>query len=555
MNAPPKLDGSDTPPPPTTQIPVSGGVPTQTRVLRKLFLTLFLRGRTSRGLQRSGTPGSVGRKLFFTLLIYTLFGCVGATFAGRPVFSLSLYLHAITLMFLGMFVAASAGEVLFNREEGDILLHRPVSPRTLLWAKVSVLVEVSLWLAAALNLATFVVGCFAPDSGWRFLPVHAISVGFEALFCAGAVVLAYQLCLRWFGRERLEGLMTTAQVLLAVVAVAGGQVVPQLLMHQGKHVRLTSDHLWLALVPPAWFAGLDDALAGSGSPSSWALGALALISTGTVLWLAFARLSSQYGSGLMALAEARAPAPHRSGRRWLHRLVQIPPVSWWLREPVERASFLLTAAYLLRDRDMKLRLYPALAPMVIMPVIFLMRDSGGTGGAFGVAFAGSYLGLLPLLSLELIEYSQHWQASDIFRAAPVSGPAPFCNGSRRAVLLLLTVPAILVATLITAALTRDPARLLLLIPGILALPVYAMIPCVRGRAVPLCRPTEEAKSARRALTPIVVMLLAGVLSGLAAWAWSGGWLAPFLAVELVLVALTYFLLRSFAARARWSPME
>lgn len=516
---------------------------------------LFLRGRTSRGLQRSGTPGSIGRKLFLTILIYALFGCVGTTFAGRPVFSLSLYLHAITLMFLGMFVAASAGEVLFNREEGDILLHRPVNPRTLLWAKVGVLVEVSLWLAAALNLATFVVGCFAPDSGWRFLPVHAVSVVLEALFCAGSVVLAYQLCLRWFGRERLEGLMTTAQVLLAVVAVAGGQVVPQLLMREGRHIHLTSDHLWMAALPPAWFAGIDDALAGSAARSSWALAVLAVVATGGVLWLAFGRLSSQYGAGLMALAEAKAPSAQKGGRRWLHSLVQIPPLSWWLRKPVERAAFLLTAAYLLRDRDMKLRLYPALAPMVIMPVIFLMRDVGGGGGAFGVAFAGSYLGLLPLLSLELIEYSQHWQASDIFRAAPVSGPAPFCNGSRRAVLLLLTVPAILMATLITGVLTRDPARLVLLIPGILALPVYAMIPCVRGRAVPLCRPTEEAKSARRALTPIMVMLLAGVLSGVAAWAWSGGWLAPFLAVELVLVAMAYFLLRSVAARARWAPME
>lgn len=549
MNAPPKLDGSDTPP------PASSRVPTQARVLRKLFLMLFLRGRTSRGLQRGGTPGSIGRKLFLTILIYALFGCVGATFAGRPVFSLSLYPHAITLMFLGMFVAASAGEVLFNREEGDILLHRPVNPRTLLWAKVGVLVEVSLWLAAALNLATFVVGCFAPDSGWRFLPVHAVSVVLEALFCAGSVVLAYQLCLRWFGRERLEGLMTTAQVLLAVVAVAGGQVVPQLRMREGRHIHLTSDHLWMAALPPAWFAGIDDALAGSGARSSWALATLALVATAGVLWLAFGRLASQYGSGLMALAEAKSPTPHRSGGRWLPRLVQVPPLSWWLGKPVERASFLLTAAYLLRDRDMKLRLYPALAPMVIMPVIFLMRDAGGTGGAFGVAFAGSYLGLLPLLSLELIEYSQHWQASDIFRAAPVSGPAPFCNGSRRAVLLLLTVPAILLATLVTGVLTRDPARLVLLIPGILALPVYAMIPCVRGRAVPLCRPTEEAKSARRAMTPIVVMILAAVLSGIAAWSWSGGWLASFVAVELVLVALTYFLLRSFAARARWSPME
>ena len=51
---------------------------------------------------------------------------------GQPVFGLSLYLHAMTLVFLGMFVASSAGEVLFNKEEGDILLHRPITARALL---------------------------------------------------------------------------------------------------------------------------------------------------------------------------------------------------------------------------------------------------------------------------------------------------------------------------------------------------------------------------------------------------------------------------------------
>ena len=49
--------------------------------------------------------------------------------------ALSLYLHGMTFVFLGMFIAASAGEVLFNKEEGDILLHRPITSKALLWAQ------------------------------------------------------------------------------------------------------------------------------------------------------------------------------------------------------------------------------------------------------------------------------------------------------------------------------------------------------------------------------------------------------------------------------------
>ena len=76
----------------------------------------------------------------------------------QSVFALAVYLHAMTFVFLGMFVAASAGEVLFNGQEADILLHRPISPRALLWAKVRVLLEVSLWLAGAFNLMGFSSG-------------------------------------------------------------------------------------------------------------------------------------------------------------------------------------------------------------------------------------------------------------------------------------------------------------------------------------------------------------------------------------------------------------
>src|SRR6266478_7535854 len=95
-------------------------------------------------------------------------------FRGQPIFTLSIYLHGMTLVFLGMFVASSAGEVLFNKEEADILLHRPVTPQAMLWAKITVLVQVSLWLAIALNFAGMIVGANAPDGGWMFPVAHIL---------------------------------------------------------------------------------------------------------------------------------------------------------------------------------------------------------------------------------------------------------------------------------------------------------------------------------------------------------------------------------------------
>jgi ABC-2 type transport system permease protein len=527
------------------------------RTLRRLFLTLFLRGRSSRGLRKESAPKSVGSKLALTLVFYALFGLFALFFRGQPVFALSVYLHGMTFVFLGMFIAASAGEVLFNKEEADILLHRPVTPRALLWAKIGVLVQVSLWLAGAFNLCGLIVGVGARDGGWSFPVVHAISTSLEALFCTGCVVLTYQVCLRWFGRERLEGLMTTTQVIVAIAAVAAGQIVPRMIGGIGGKMSVAVNSWWVGLLPPAWFAGLDDALAGGGARSSWALAACGVAVTAVVLWLAFGTLARDYGAGLQTLNEASVLRPRRRARRrWLAVAVAMPPLRWWLRDSVSRAAFLLTAAYLVRDRDVKLRVYPGVAPMLVMPILFLVQDRGREGsGGFGIAFAGVFLGLIPVFGLSLLQYSQQWQAADLFRAAPIPGPAPLCHGARRAVLCLLTLPVLLIYGLIACALWGRASDLPLLLPGVIALPVFALLPNLGGRGVPLSLPTEEAKSAGRSMAMFGVMIASGVLSALATWAWSGGWFGWLLLFELVIVSVLYVGLRASLSATRWPPLE
>lgn len=547
MNAPPVM------PPP---LPVPAPAPPAEETLRRLYLTLFLRGRGARGLKKDQAPKSVGSKLAMTLALYALIGASALAFIGQSTFALSAYLHAMTLMFVGMFVASSSGELLFNKEEADILLHCPVAPRQLLWAKVRVLVQVSIWLAGAFNLVGMIAGAFARDGGWLFPLLHANSTVVSTLFCVSSVVLVYQLCLRWFGRERLDTLMTTAQVLMAIGVVVAGQVVPQLMTRLRGKFELSVETWWAWLLPPTWFAGFDDAIAGSGSHVAWALAFTGVAVTTMTVWSAFGRLAEDYGSGLQKLSERSQPRVNsRSGRRWLSRVVEVPPLSWWLNDSVSRATFLLVAAYLVRDRDVKLRVFPGLAPFLIMPFVMLLNGARGDVGSFSVAFAGSYLAMAAMLAMGLLRYSQQWQAADVFRAAPLPGPAPLNRGLRRAVLVMLAVPMIVLYGLVTWIFTRDITLLALLLPGIIATPIGVLVPCVRGESVPLAEPPEEAKSAGRGAQIVVSLVTTAVVTGLSLWAWGGGWFGWFLLAELTFVTLAYLILRPIASRARWSPME
>ena len=535
------------------------------RTLRRLFLTLFLRGRSARGLRKERAPTSVGEKLGLVLFLYALMGCMSFIFVHQSVFALAVYLHAMTFVFLGMFVAASTGEILFNKEEADILLHRPITPQAILWAKIRVLVEVSLWLAGAFNLAGLVAGIFTSDGGWKFPLAHAVSTSLEAFFCTGSVVLSYQLCLRWFGRERLEGLMTTAQVIVSVFLVMSGQIMPRIVLPFIENGHLYNAPIWVGLLPPAWFAGLDDALAGSGGSGSWMLGGLAVAVTVLVLWLAFDKLAKDYEVGLQSLNETVSDRKQKTGRRrWIEVLIGLPPFNWWLREPVSRASFLLTAAYLTRDRDTKLRLYPSIAPMLTMPFMMLLQNHHHGGEAavdsifagLGLALTGAMIGLVPLQGIMLIQYSQQWQAADIFHLAPLHGPAELCHGARRAVLCFLTFPLMVVLAVILWFLLPDHSQLLLLLPAIIILPVIALIPILSAAAAPLSRPTEDAKNASTGcFITAGAMTVSGVMSILSMVSWHFGWFWYYVAAELVVALVVYAVLRSYIASNRWLSLE
>jgi hypothetical protein len=529
--------------------------PTPGKALRRLFLTLFLRGRTSRGLTKKGAPKTIGQKIGLILLFYALFGCVAISMIRQPVFALAIYLHGMTFAFLGMFIASSAGEVLFNKEEADILLHRPVDSKTMLWSKIYVLVEVSLWIAGAFNLAGLFAGLASPDGGWRFPLVHALSTAIEALFCTACVVLAYQLCLRWFGRERLEGLMTTTQVLVSVAFVLGSQILPRLIFRFGGVLTANDSSWWFMLLPPTWFAGFDDALAGSHARLSWVFGLTALVATGMVLWLAFGKLADTYERGLQKLEQTvTKPKSAKKRRRWLTWLITMPPLGWWSREPVSRAAFLLTTAYLIRDRDVKLRVYPGIAPMLIFPFLFLFQNGAGMG-SLGIALCGGYLGLIPLIAMSMLQYSQQWQASDIFRVAPMRGPAAIYHGARRTVLLFITLPILLILGLLVSLVLGLNGEMLLLLPGVIALPVYSMVPGIFGRAIPLSTPIEEAKSAKRGVKMLLALMISMFISAIASTAWSHGWFWPFLAAEILLVIAVYAAMRLVLANLRWKPAE
>ena len=226
-----------------------------------------------------------------------------------------------------------------------------------------------------------------------------------------------------------------------------------------------------------------------------------------------------------------------------------------LRDPITRASFRLTAAYMFRDRDMKLRLYPGLAPMMVLPLVFLIQGMSRNDDGWGIAFAGGYLGLVPLMALNLLQFSQHWQAADLYRLAPVAGPGPFIHGAARAVSFLLALPGLAIMLLVVALIPGGLAKAELLFPGLMAMPAFALIPGAFEKAVPLSKPVDEAKSATRGGSMVILMMVSLVIPTIAVMAKNYGMFGRFLIAEAAVVVFACWMLSKMINRKTWDSLE
>lgn len=479
---------------------------TEIGALRRLFLMLVLRGPTAEGLTPGAPPRSVAGMLTVEGLIYGVCGTTAFYFLWRSNLSLALYLHAATLVLVGGYAFHAAGNMLADRREASVLCFRPVSLRAVIWAKTTVLAEVALVMAGAFNLVG--LGMFTVRGRAGLAAAHAVATVINVMFCLGCALLYHEGRVLWRARRWSRGIGVLALAGVAAVVVYGAQVgwlrLGHLLVHGPARF----------LFPPAWFAGLDEALRG-GAGNAWALGAWGAAVTLAVLWLALTVVTVRRRDWSAAFTGSGDGEPRRASRllAWSRRL-QI--AGRGLREPGARASFTLTALYLGRSREVRMRLLSGLSPIYAMPVLLLLPNYGrGLFGAFSTTFAGIYLGICAFMAIHLVQISSDWRAAAVFQVAPLAGPGELCAGARRAVMTIFLPPMILSYGAIVWLLSGRASSLILLLPGLMAVPLYAYIPNLQGKGLPFS--SAPGSSAGRVFSTAFsqVTLAAVLLTGLA----------------------------------------
>jgi hypothetical protein len=360
------------------------------------------------------------------------------------------------------------------------------------------------------------------------------------------VVLAYHACLRLFGRERLNGYVTILQVLVALLIILGSQLVPRMLEHEG--LGQWTSHPWFTYLPPAWFGSLDTLLVTLQPTSDLWIGAgLAVGVPLLAAWLAFVRLADGYEEVVVALGEQPAARVKvgPSGRRWIERLADSWLLRPWLRDPVQRAGFLVALAQFTRVRGVKVRLYPRIVQFAAYPVMFLVGGFHGDLMLLFIFLPGIF-GLIGYTVSEAMLYSEEFAGADLFRFAPLRSPGPLFYGARKAALLLTFLPVLIIWVLAILLLAGQPALLWQLVPAVLFSLLCGLIPpMTKGYLIFSQTEPTGAAIGKGCLIQILPMFAGLALGGVSAACWHYGWYVYFLPVLIS----GYFVVRHLFRKA------
>jgi hypothetical protein len=525
----------------------------QLRALLRSYLQMSARG-VALLRNRGGMPTS----LAYVLVLYALMGAMlGAmAFFRTGMILLVLTLDWMTFLVVGMAAVVEANDVLFDPKEEEVLLHRPIHPSTLLAAKALALVGFTSMLAGALNLVPTFFGLAAKGVKPWFPLVHVASTALLVVCACAMVVCTYGLVLRVFGRERFEHFAVYAQTLLVLVFFGATQLGPRLLPMDGGPI--VPSPLMLAL-PPTWFAMIDATLAGDvTAPAARVCAVAAVVVTAVLSWIAVGKLSSGYADVAPIRAIVGTPESASSLERdadWGSFGRSSPITRLWLRDPIERGAFRLAAAYVRRNREIKMRLYPQFAMFIALTAMQFTgaRSSSTLATIMMLAIAGT----LPVTVIDALRMSSDHAAADLFRYAPLENAASLFHGVRKASIAIVQLPVMALIAALMIAMHTDQSTLELTLPLALVIPTLSLIPGAFGTFLPLSQPPRRGEqSSRNVGIATLMMFLVCVPIGLAWAARELGVYWPMVAVEIVGIVLAHrWLLRAIRNRPMVYAME
>ncbi len=390
-----------------------------------------------------------------SLFIYAFMGLFAALLIVNPFplfYKMNISIGMIIFLLMSTMIS-DFSSVLLDVREKNILLPRPITPKTLNTAKVIHIIYYLFYITIALAGPSLVIGSI------RYGPVFFIIFFIELILICAFVVfftsILYTLILRFFDGEKLKDLINYFQIILSVVMLISYQLIGRIFDISNAVITTSSPAWWHYLMPTAWFAApFCLLLEHDRSLYNIFLSIAALVVPLISLVLYIKAVVPHFEKNLQKLNTQNSRNKESGG---IKAAVNEKIAELLCPTDHERLFFKFTQDLAGNERKLKLRLYPSLAFAVFMPFVFMLNllGSGKTmaeiynsisNGAYylGLYFTGIMLGSAVLM----LKNSENYKGAWIYRALPLESPAPVFKGAFKGFLIKFIIPVYLFTSVI-----------------------------------------------------------------------------------------------------------
>jgi ABC-2 type transport system permease protein len=374
------------------------------------------------------------------------------------------------LMFLTTVIFISDySSILLDTTDNYILLPRPVNGRTLFAARMTHIFLYLMSITYAIAATSIVVMAF--KFGLLSSLIFALILPFNTLLAVVIASFFYLIIIRFSSEEKLKDIINGFQILMMVVLMGGSQIWARSSNTEtgfNPEIELKWIH---TLIPPMWFGGAVDTL------STFKFDIIHLVLTGFCFFIPLLSLfsvnkffSNFFSSKLSSFSNdspsttkkisTKGPSVFKPSRGVVYQLAK-----FFTHKGEERSAFYLVWHVVLRDRKLKLKLYPQLAYSGVMLCAFFFtafkKDKPFQenldelvlegGGNFFLFFA-YYANLSLSTAISLIPHCDDFKAAWVYYALPVNKPGELIVGGLKALIFKIYTPFFLIiASIILSA--------------------------------------------------------------------------------------------------------
>ncbi|MDQ7094855.1 hypothetical protein REC12_14750 [Desulfosporosinus sp. PR] len=388
-----------------------------------------------------------------SLLIYGLMGLlfVFIVLAPLPLFlKMNLVLGTLIVM-VAVTMVSDYSSVLLDTRDKEILLSKPISPKTVNAAKMTHILINLLTITFAMAGPSLLVGSY--KYGFAFFGLYFV----DLLLLAGVILvmtsILYFFVLLLFDGDRLMDIINYVQIFLSLALMVGYQFTGRIFRFVSFNLNLDF-RWWMYLLPSAWFSAPFSLFLENRAENYYKYLCFLGISVPVLLAFFYFRVAANYfEKGLEKLNRVSL----RKGKHVEKRaIISEKLMRLIIPNSCENVFGRFAQHIISSERSIKLRLYPSLGLATFMPMIMLVNTTIGSGAVEplipqGTSYFFIYISVLILSQTILtINASENYKGAWVYKALPIEVPGRILLGTLKGFILKYLLPIYLLISLLFA---------------------------------------------------------------------------------------------------------